>query len=546
MINNPILPGFNPDPSILRVGEDYYIATSTFEWFPGIALYHSKDLATWQLLGHALEDERTLDLSRLPSSKGVWAPSLTYCEFEKQFYLCYSVMYSQNARYFDLDNFVTTAPKITGPWSNPVRLHSVGFDPSLFHDDDGKSYLFCLQWELRNGEGRPDCIVIQEYDRSLKKLVGELVEIYRGATRRGCLEGPKLYKRNKYYYLLCAEGGTGYGHSVTIARSLSPWGPYEIGPNNPILSAAHDFDEYDNAEFLKLHRYNPQTELQKTGHGSLVRASDGSWYLAFHCARPLLPELRCTLGRESALERVCWTDDGWLTLQQGGRYAHTEVKAPTERKLPLAGSLPACGKRDFLEGLGVHFVAPRRDHKIFSSTVERLGYLRMKGQQSLCSLDTVAFVARRLQSLFVDVSTLVEFWPTDWRQSAGLVIYYNNMNYRFLRITWDEEMKSRVLMLTIITNGQRKEVEYGTLGSQASIILGLRVQGHSLSFFVEDDKEGQTALEGVYDVSELSDEFSRYGEFTGTFVGMACEDFRSHDIVADFKWFSYVHTKRIE
>ncbi len=543
MIENPILAGFNPDPSILRVGDDYYIATSTFEWFPAVALYHSKDLASWRLLGHALADERTLDLSRLSSAKGVWAPSLTYCTADGLFYLCYSLMYSHNARYFDLDNFVTTAPSIEGPWSDPVQLHSVGFDPSLFHDEDGRSYLVCLQWELRDGDGRPDCIVAQEYDRFSKKLVGELVEIYRGATRRGCLEGPNLYKRDRYYYLLCAEGGTGYGHSVTVARSLSPWGPYEVGAHNPIISAALDFDEADNSEFLKPHRYNPLTELQKTGHGSLVETPDGTWYLAFHCSRPFLPELRCTLGRESALEKLCWTDDGWPTLQGGGTYARQAVEGPTTQKIPLNNSLPACGTSDFSEDPGVHFISPRRDRNLFSSTSKRPGYLRLVGQQSLCSLDTVALVARRLQSLYAEVSTCVEFWPTDWRQSAGLVIYHDHMNYRFLRITWHEATKRRILMLTALTNGARKEVEYGPIDSRVAIVLGLRVQGRSLTFFVEDEEGGQTLLAGTYDLSELSDEFSTYGEFTGTFVGMACEDFRSHDVAADFKWFSYLHTE---
>jgi beta-xylosidase len=171
MIHNPILHGFNPDPSILRVGDEYYIATSTFEWFPGIALYHSRNLKEWELIGHALTDERQLCLSRLSSAKGVWAPSLTYNHEQKQFYLAYSLMYSHNARYFDLDNFVVVAPAITGPWSDPVYLHSVGFDHPFSTMRMEKAMLSAFSGSFAVEKGRPDCIVIQEYDKTQKKLV---------------------------------------------------------------------------------------------------------------------------------------------------------------------------------------------------------------------------------------------------------------------------------------------------------------------------------------------------------------------------------------
>jgi xylan 1,4-beta-xylosidase len=550
MIHNPILHGFNPDPSILRVGDEYYIATSTFEWFPGIALYHSRNLKEWELIGHALTDERQLCLSRLSSAKGVWAPSLTYNHEQKQFYLAYSLMYSHNARYFDLDNFVVVAPAITGPWSDPVYLHSVGFDPSFFHDEDGRSYVVCLQWELRGGEGRPDCIVIQEYDKTQKKLVGELREIWRGGTKRGCLEGPHLFRRGEYYYLFCAEGGTGYGHAVTVARSTSAWGPYEGDPENPILSAAEDFDESDNAEYLKPHRYNPSAPLQKTGHASLVQTQCDEWYLAFLCSRPFLPELRCTLGRETALAKVNWTEDGWLTLVGDGKVPPLEVEQPLLPRAvqPLENPLPACGKTLFSDAWNIHFIAPRRDFRLFASLAQHPGYLCLVGKQSLCSLDLVALVVRRLQAFTAIASTSVSFDPDDWRQSAGLVIYHDNMNFRFLRVTWDEQMQSRVLFLTSVGNGVRKETLCTVLPQKSVVRLGLCVQERALTFYwalgegpaLDEEKDWRMQGE-VFDLSELSDEFSTYGEFTGTFVGIACEDFKSHAKTADFAWFSYHH-----
>ena len=151
MLKNPILPGFNPDPCICRKGDDYYMAVSTFEWFPGIPIYHSKDMKNWELYTHVLTDDEKVDLKKLPSAKGIWAPCLTYCEKEDQFYVVYGVMNSMNARYFDVDNFLITAKDIKGPWSEPVYLHSSGFDASILHDDDGRKYIVSLAWETRAG-----------------------------------------------------------------------------------------------------------------------------------------------------------------------------------------------------------------------------------------------------------------------------------------------------------------------------------------------------------------------------------------------------------
>lgn len=163
MILNPILPGFNPDPCICRKGDDYYLAVSTFEWFPGIPVYHSKDLKHWELYTHILTDDEAVDLKKLPSAKGIWAPCLTYCEEEDMFYVVYGVMNSMNARYFDVDNFLVKSKDIKGPWSKPVYLHSSGFDASILHDDDGKKYIVSLEWETREGYEKPGFICIVEY-----------------------------------------------------------------------------------------------------------------------------------------------------------------------------------------------------------------------------------------------------------------------------------------------------------------------------------------------------------------------------------------------
>ena len=182
MIVNPILPGFNPDPCICRKGDDYYMAVSTFEWFPGIPVYHSRDLKNWELYTHVITDDEKVDLKKLPSAKGIWAPCLTYCEEEDMFYVVYGVMNSMNARYFDVDNFLICAKDIRGPWSEPVYLHSSGFDASLFHDTNGKKYVVSLEWETREGYEKPGAICMVEYSPEKKEIIGYPKRIWRGGT----------------------------------------------------------------------------------------------------------------------------------------------------------------------------------------------------------------------------------------------------------------------------------------------------------------------------------------------------------------------------
>ena len=155
MIKNPIIPGFNPDPCICRKGEDYYLMVSSFEWMPGLPVYHSRDLKHWELYTHVITDDAKADLKKLPSAKGIWAPCLTYCESEDLFYVVYGIMNSMNARYFDVDNYLITAKDIRGPWSEPVYLHSAGFDASILHDDDGRKYIVSLEWRQGKATKNP-------------------------------------------------------------------------------------------------------------------------------------------------------------------------------------------------------------------------------------------------------------------------------------------------------------------------------------------------------------------------------------------------------
>ncbi|MDU2290691.1 glycoside hydrolase family 43 protein [Clostridium disporicum] len=539
MIKNPILPGFNPDPCICRKGEDYYMAVSSFEWFPGIPVYHSKDLKNWELYSHVLTDDVAVDLKKLPSAKGIWAPCLTYCEKEDLFYVVYGVMNSMNARYFDVDNYLITAKDIKGPWSEPVYIHSSGFDASILHDDDGRKYIVSLEWETREGYEKPGAICMVEYSSEKKEIVGYPKRIWSGGTDRGCIEAPHLTKRGDYYYIMCAEGGTGYGHSVTMGRAKEVWGPYEGDPTNPILtSIPGDFYERHDPDHLKPKYFNPESVLQKSGHGSYVETQLGEVYLVHHTARPFVPELRCTLGRETAIQKMKWTDDGWLRMYDDSNLAKEYV---AESKLPEY-KVPQIPNFDDFDGeeLGIQYYAPRIAPSSFADVKARPGFVRIRGQESRCSLNKVSILARKLTSVYAKVTTKMEFKPEVHQHSAGLIMYYDNMNYIYLRKYYSETLGQSALSIIHLENGEKTEFLNTRIPvDECPIYLRLNVEGRQSYFEWSYDGEAYNKIGKVFDTTKFSDEYCKYGEFTGTFVGMTCADRVLHKHYADFDFFNY-------
>ena len=539
MIRNPILPGFNPDPCICRKGDDYYMAVSSFEWFPGIPVYHSKDLKKWELLTHVLTNDTAVDLKKLPSAKGIWAPCLTYCEKEDLFYVVYGVMNSMNARYFDVDNFVITSKNIEGPWSEPVYIHSSGFDASILHDDDGRKYIVSLEWETREGYEKPGAICMVEYCTEKKEIIGYPKRIWSGGTNRGCIEAPHLTKRGEYYYIMCAEGGTGYGHSVTMGRSKNVWGPYEGDPTNPIVtSIPEDFYERHDPDHLKPKYYNPESILQKSGHGSYVETQLGEVYLVHLTARPFVPELRCTLGRETAIQKMIWTDDGWLRMADGSNLAKEfieESKLP-EYKLPQIPSFD-----DFDSGeLGIQYYSPRIMPTSFADVKSRPGYVRIRGQESRCSLNKVSILARKLTSVYATITTKMEFKPEVHQHSAGLIMYYDNMNYIYLRKYYSDTLNSSAISIIHLENGEKTEfINTRVKVDDSPIYFRLKINGRSSYFEWSYNGENYERIGKVFDTTKFSDEYCKYGEFTGTFVGITCADRVLHKHYADFDFFDY-------
>jgi xylan 1,4-beta-xylosidase len=539
MIRNPVLPGFNADPSFLRVGADYYLATSTFAWHPGVAIHHSRDLAHWRLLTHALTRPSQLDLRGDGSSCGVWAPCLRFDQQAGLFTLLYTDVKNNASRFFDLHNRLITAPAIEGPWSDPVALNASGFDPSLLIDDDGRAYIANLEWDFRKGYTHPGAIVLQEYSRTARALVGQPRRIYRGGSSLGCLEGPNLYHVGDWYYLIAAEGGTGYGHSVTVARSRSPWGPYEPDPSNPILtSLAAPFEGRGDDDFLKPHLFNPEIAIQKPGHASIVQTEAGEWYMAHLGARPLLPSQRCVLGRETFLQRCSWTPDGWLRVEDPGRRPRELVAEPLGVRPHVFAPLPTRDEFDSPE-LPAWYASLRVPlSESWASLSERPGWLRLTGRESLHSLHEQSVIARRIECFAWEAETLLDFAPETFQQMAGLVVMQGNETWYYLRLYRSESLGSPCAGIMLSDRMALDELrEHRVALSPGPVRLRAEVRGAQLQFFCAARAGDWMPVGPSLDQTRISDEYDR--SFAGAFVGMCCQDMSGRRKPAYFDYFRY-------
>ncbi|ACB76822.1 glycoside hydrolase family 43 protein [Opitutus terrae] len=532
-IRNPILPGFNPDPSIVRVGDDYYIGTSTFEWFPGVQIHHSRDLVHWQLLTRPLTRASQLNMLGDPDSCGIWAPCLSHAD--DQFWLIYTdvkrygrttVGGASGASLRDFHNFLVTAPAVDGPWSDPVYLNSSGFDPSLFHDDDGRKYLVNMLWDHRPGQNRFAGIVLQEYSAAERRLVGQRRLIF-GGTALGFTEAPHLYKRNGFYYLLVAEGGTGWNHAVTMARSRSLTGPYELHPDIYILSS----------------RLRPDAELQRAGHADFVETPAGDTYLVYLCGRPLRNRGRCTLGRETAIARMRWDSDGWLRTADGDGLPRLSVPAPALPPQPF----PATATReDFNTAqlpLDFQWLRSPYPDELFSLTA-RPGHLRLYGRETIGSLFKQSLVARRQQTHCFSAETVLEFEPEHFQQAAGLVCYYNSTKFHYLHVSHDEHLGKHLRVMSALPDSPQADAFTPPVVVRARQPLHLRVEvDHERLLFAyrHADEPEWRWLPQQFDASILSDEATTPGlpNFTGAFVGVACQDLAGTAAPADFDYFEY-------
>ena len=532
MIRNPILKGFNPDPSIVRVDDDFYIATSTFEWFPGVQIHHSRDLKNWRLLTRPLNRVSQLNMLGNPDSCGIWAPCLSHDG--TRFYLIYTDVkrYGQTAMggstgtsFRDFHNYLVTAERIDGDWSDPIALNSSGFDPSLFHDEDGRKYLVNMLWDHRPEHNRFAGIVAQEYSSRERKLIGERKLIFKG-TKLGLTEAPHLYKRGGWYYLLTAEGGTAFNHAVTMARSRNLFGPYELHPQTYILSA----------------RTRPDAPLQRAGHADLVETKAGETYMVYLCGRPLKNRGRCILGRETAIQKMARRDDGWLYTLDGQGVPELETPTPD---LP-EHSFPSAPEREEFDAptlpLAFQWLRSPWPEELFSLAA-RPGHLRLYGRESIGSLFRQSLVARRQQAHCYSAETVMEFEPGHFQQMAGLVCYYGGSKFHYLHVSHDETLGKYVRVLSALPDAPVADVMTAPIPIEAGKPVGLRVEvdEERLCFAFRVGDGPWQPLRQIFDASILSDEAQRPGtpNFTGAFVGLACQDLSGAGRHADFDYFFY-------
>ncbi len=496
---NPILPGTYPDPSVCRVGEDYYLVTSTFCYFPGVPIFHSRDLIHWTQIGHCLTRRSQLNLEGIGSAEGIYAPTLRY--YDGRFYMVTTLVGGGG-------NFYVWADDIAGEWSDPIWLEQGGIDPSLFFADDGRIYLTST-----GIAGAPPGIYQSEIDLETGKCLTEPTMIWTGMGGRHP-EAPHIYHIGGYYYLLISEGGTAYGHHVTLARSKSLWGPFEPCPHNPIFT----------------HMNLPDEPFQATGHADLVQDHAGHWWLVCLAIRPRHHFQTHHLGRETILVPAAWDDAGWLVIN-GGNPAPLTIEADT---LPLhkPDQPPA---RDHFDQptLGFDWNFIRNPPESFWSLTERPGWLRLVGTgHTLDDAAAPAFVGRRQRHFVCEVRAVLDYQPQNPGDEAGLTIFQNEAHHHEIYVTRENDQRFIVVRQRIgslIATVAKEPLPDGVV----TLMIDASDLEYTFAYRCEDGTGGTLASARTrYLSSEVA------GSFTGVYFGMvvygsAPADFDSFAIHAD-------------
>lgn len=495
---NPVLSGFYPDPSVCRVGEDYYLVTSSFEYFPGVPLFHSRDLVHWTQLGHCLTRTSQLPLTGAAASGGIFAPTIRH--HAGGFFMTTTNVSASG-------NFIVTATDPRGPWSDPIPVAQEGIDPSLFFDRDG-SVLFTTS----SGGALQSRI-----DIATGKLLSEPKVIWTG-TGGQYPEGPHLYYRGGWYYLLLSEGGTEYGHMITMARSRSPWGPFEPCPRNPLLT----------------HR-SLRSPIQALGHADLVETPDGAWFAVSLGIRPNGYPPCYHLGRETFLTPVTWAEDGFPVIGDDGR---TALEMRTTLRLEADPTPPPSRDHFDSQELALCWNYLRNPDFALYSLGERPGYLRLRGSaHGLDDIASPAWVGRRQCHFAVRAATCLEFKPETEREEAGLVVRMNEQHHYEIFLTLRSGRPHVIVRRRI---GQlQAEVASAALSPEEASRLVLAVDADR-STYTFSYGPTMDALRPVADgeTRYLSTEVA--GGFTGVYLAMyASGNGAPCQHPADFDWFDY-------
>lgn len=506
---NPILTGFYPDPSICRVGEDFYLVTSTFEFFPGIPVFHSKDLLHWEQIGHCISRNTQLTLFEgSMNGTGLFAPTIRYHDG-----IFYVVVTNVTEHEEGGGNFYVWTKNPAGEWSNPVFLHTYGIDPSLFFDEDGKSYYM--------GTGTPE-IYLREIDLEQGKLIGNTTKLWAG-TGGTCPEGPHIYKKDGWYYLMISEGGTERCHMLTMARSRQITGPYEACPHNPVMT-----------------NRSLRNGIESVGHADLVQDARGNWWAVCLGTRPLGYPPRHNLGRETMLVPVDWSKD-WPVFGDNGK-----VLEEFETDL-----LPESSHADDSSGW-------YRDD--FSSETLDLGWnhiynpdrsLYEWGQGKLClwgnenqlrDAKTIAWIGRRQRHHVSQTQVTLEFECVQEGEEAGLTIFMNNRHHYEAALVCSAGGLRKLIFKRQIGSLEKTECELDYMASQVTLKLESDLQWYRF-FFQKEDGTWQKLGEG--EVQYLTTEVG--GCFTGNYIALySCGNGRECKTAAEFSHFSYRGMKSSE
>lgn len=494
---NPVLPGFQPDPSIVKVENDFYLVTSTFSWFPGLPIYRSTDLVNWQLIGHAIDRPGQVDFSRLGTNRGLFAPTIEH--YGGKFWIVNTCIECGG-------NYVITAERPEGPWSDPVWLDFGGIDPSLVFGEDGKAWI--VYNDAPPGEPLYEghrAIWLQGFDPVAMKMLPDRKLLVNGgldlAQKPVWAEGPHIYRVDGWYYLMAAEGGTADQHSQTIYRSRSIEGPYEAGPINPILTQRTlDPERPDRVE--------------ATGHADIVRLDDGSWWGVFLATRPFAGQ-STLLGRETYLLPVHW-QDGWPRFLDPGEAVPAAVRKPA---LPASPGNDWSDWRDeFTARLSDEWIALRTPAARQQVALDRaMGTLTLiPGADGADGLGKPAFLGRRLRHHAAEYTTRVSFAPERDGDFAGLLAFMDEAHFVTLGIEGEDIVLRR--------RAQQGEAERGlelariAKPNRGAVELRLSFNGGTASAYARAPGDSPWQSVGdAFDVEPLASIHA--GLFTGLVVG---------------------------
>lgn len=541
---NPIIPGGHPDPSICRVGDDFYIVNSTFEYFPGLPIHHSKDLVNWELIGYGLhrEDQATgaVNLVDVQQNGGIHAPTIRYNN--GIFYIIVTNVYSPPAGGpAQMVNFIITAKNPAGPWSEPHVIDDApGIDPDIFFDDNGKVYYVGTHAVGKPNENGIGEIWVQELDLNEWKLVGERYSIWRGACGGCCVEGPHMYKVKGKYYLMVAEGGTSHNHAVMIAASEEISGPFESNPRNPILTSRH----------LSLNNW-----VHSTGHADLVELEDGRWYMVALGIRND-KDGTSNMGRETHLMPVTWEPItvSWEEVTKGNwqpvKYDFPVV-APESGRVERYTPLPFKEKVQYYnDAFTDNFDAGKLDYEWNFRRVpqpqtyslsEKEGFLRLYLKPETFKLRSrYSLMGIRQKESDFEYSAKMIFKPKKENAEAGISIFQQDDNY----VNFTVEKKDGGVILKLTVKGRDKDLEIAkqeTLKTyKGEIVLKLISKNDTYQYFY--------SLDGGNNFKHFADTESNIvicKGYIGTNVGTyATSNGNPTKEYADFDWVMYKGSPR--